>query len=70
MNSDRKFLKPKKGMTFDTGKMHNKRNNENKIAVTHIDRIQDSPSAKKKFLRESFLRNNEKKTIDKVTKFT
>ena len=41
MNSDRKFLKPKKGMTFDTGKMHNKRNNENKIAVTHIDRIQD-----------------------------
>ena len=47
MNSDRKFLKPKKGMTFDTGKMHNKRNNENKIAVTHIDRIQDSPSAKK-----------------------
>ena len=41
MKSDRKFLKPKKGMTFDTGKMHNKRNNENKIAVTHIDRIQD-----------------------------
>ena len=28
------------------------------------------PLPKKKFLRESFLRNNEKKTIDEVTKFT
>ena len=32
---------PKKEMTLDTREMHNKRNNENKIAVTHIDRIQD-----------------------------
>ena len=29
-------------VSFDTGKMHNKRNNEKKIAVTHIDMIQDS----------------------------
>jgi len=42
MKSDRKFLKPKKGMAYNTGKVHNQQNNENKIAVTHIDRIQDS----------------------------